>query len=212
MFHTKNPKRLSISVITFVLIIIIGFITMNRPEHFYKATPAELMESIMALEGEITPEEAIYYAEENDPWFVFIDIRNQYEYIKGHIPNAINIPLTELLTEETLKQFDSYVEDSISIVMYGNSQTDANAPWMMLKLLGYKDVKLMLGGYEYYAKDPSEIDVMADMPEYYVEIAKYDFAAIVSEASLNVEESQTEASEPVIPVRKKKKTIASGGC
>ena len=105
MFHAKNPKRLTIALIAFSLIIVIGLITMNRPEYVYKTNSAQVLESILMMEGEFTPEEAMYYAEENDPFYIFVDIRNPYEYITGHIPNAINIPLTELLSKETLKSF-----------------------------------------------------------------------------------------------------------
>ncbi len=212
MFHANNSKRLTITAIAFVLIIIVGLITMHKPEHIYKLNPADLVESIMMKDGELTPGKAVYYAEESNPDFVFIDIRNQYEFIKGHIPNAINIPLTELLSKATLKQFDKYSEDSVTIVIYGNSQTDANAPWMILKQLAYPDVKILLGGFDYYSKDHAETGDTAGMPEYYVEIPKYDYAAIAAETSSGDVTGQDVKAEPVLPVRKKKKTVASGGC
>ena len=67
-----------------------------------------------------------------------------------------------MLSDKTLKKFDQYAKDSIAIVLYGNIQTDANGPWMMLKQLGYTDVKVMLGGYNYYSKEPSDLE---EMPE-----------------------------------------------
>ena len=185
MFHAKNPRRLTFALITFVLIIIVGLITMSKPVHIYKSNSAEILKSILLKEGELTPEKAMLYAKENNPLFVFVDIRDPYEYVKGHVPNAINISLTELLSDETLKTFDKYTRDKVTIVIYANTQTEANGPWMLLKQLGYSDIKVLLGGYEYYSKVPKENEKVPENPEYYVEIAKYDFAKIASEASSN---------------------------
>ena len=185
MIHAKNPRRLTLSLIVFVLIIIVGLITMNKPEFSYKNNSAQVLKSILNKEGELIPEKAIFYAEENNPSFVFVDIRNPYEYIKGHIPNAINIPLTELLSKETMKTFDKYVRDKTTIVIYANTQTEANGSWMLLKQLGYSDIKVLLGGFEYYSKELKGNEKVPETPEYFVETPKYDFAKIAKEASSN---------------------------
>ncbi|MEA1898066.1 MAG: rhodanese-like domain-containing protein [Bacteroidota bacterium] len=185
MFHAKNPRRLAFALILFSLVIVVGLITMSKPEYAYKNNSAQVLKSILNKEGELKPEKAKYYVEENNLSFVFVDIRNPYEYIKGHVANAINIPLTELLSKETLKTFDRYVRDKITIVIYANTQTEANGSWMLLKQLGYSDIKVLLGGYEYYSKELNENDKMSETPEFYVEIPKYDFAKIAKEASSN---------------------------
>ena len=130
------------------------------------------------------PEEALYYAEENDPNFVFIDIRNPYDFIRGHIANSINIPFDRSISDKTLEKFDQYAMNSITVILYGNNQTDANGPWMMLKQLGYSDIKVMLGGYHYYSKEPSDLEEMVKLPEYYVEDPKYDIAGILLDARI----------------------------
>lgn len=214
MFHQKNPKRLTIALLFFLVIIIIGLITVRKPAYTFNASAGEMIESILSMADEITPEEVIYYVEENDPSFAFIDIRNPYDFIRGHIENAVNIPLTDLLSDKTLEKFDQYAIDSITVVLYGNNQTDANGPWMMLKQLGYSDIKLMLGGYDYYSKEPSDFEEMVEIPGYYVEDPKYDIAGILLDTasfSANSEETSLPA-EPVIPIRKKKKTVIEGGC
>lgn len=185
MFHAKNPRRLTFTLIVFVLIIVVGLITMSKPRHIYKYNSAQILKSILMKEGELTPEKAMNYAKENNPLFVFVDIRDPYEYVKGHVPNAINISLTELLSKETLKTFDKYVRDKITIVIYGNTQREANGPWMLLKQLGYSDIMVLLGGYEYYSRKPKDNKKMPYIPEYYVEIARYDFAKLASETSSN---------------------------
>jgi len=185
MFHAKNPRRLTFTIIVFALIIVLGLITVNKPRLIYKNNSTQIIKSILLKDGELTPEKAMLYAKENNPLFVFVDIRNPYEYVKGHIPNAINISLTELLSKETLIIFDKYVKNKVTIVIYSNTQSEANGPWMLLRQLGYSDIKVLLGGYEYYSKEPKENEKMTKIPEYYVENPKYDFAKLASETSPN---------------------------
>ncbi|MDX2444730.1 MAG: rhodanese-like domain-containing protein [Bacteroidales bacterium] len=214
MFHQKNPKRLSIALIFFLAIIVIGLITIRKPDFSYKTSPGQMIESIISMEDDMTPEEAIYYVEESDPFFTFVDIRNPYDYIQGHVENSINIPLTELLSDKTFETLDQFVLDSITVILYGNNQTDANGPWMMLKQLGYNNVKVMLGGYDYYSEEPSDWEEMPEIPEYYVEDPKYDIAEILLEAASfsSASDEVDQPAAPVIPVRKKKKTVIEGGC
>jgi rhodanese-related sulfurtransferase len=214
MFHKRNPKRLTISLIIFLFIIFIGFITMKKPEYVYKNNPNDMVETILSLEDEMTPEEAFDIIQANDPNFVFIDIRNRYDFIKGHIENAKNIPLTRLIEKNTLKTFDKYANDSVCMVLYGNDQTGANGPWMILKQLGYSNVKVLLGGYDFYSKNPDDTEEIPDVPEYYVEDPKYDFAEIAAETASSAPAGDQGAKPPVpvTPVRKKKKQVISGGC
>ncbi len=215
MFHQRNPKRLTISLLVFLFIIFIGFITMKKSEYVYKTNPGEMVETILSMKDEMTPEEAVELAKVNDPNFVFIDIRTRYDFIKGHVENALNIPLTQLITENTLNTFDKYAKESVCMVLYGNNQTEANGPWMVLKQLGYSNVKVLLGGYDYYSIKPGDTDKVPDVPEYYVEKPKYDFAKIASETASSVttgDDNGTQPALPVMPVRKKKKKAISGGC
>lgn len=209
--HSKNPKRLTVAFFIFVFILIVGLITIKRPNLIYRESPYTMVETILSMSDEITPEEAQYLAE-SDPKCVFIDIRNPYDYIKGHLPNAVNIPLNNLINEEYLNKIDSYLQDSMTVVLYGNDQTQANGPWMILKQIGYKNVKVMLGGYNYLSKKPS--GDTEDVPAYYVEDPRYDFAQIVKETETGqVQKTQTnKKSIPVVPKRRKKKTAVSGGC
>jgi len=209
--HSKNPKRLTVAFSIFILIIIVGLITIKRPALVYKESPDKMVETILSMTDEITPEEATEMLE-NDPHWVIIDIRNPYDFVKGHIKNAINIPLNNLLSKENLSNFDAYEKDSINVLLYGNDQTQANGPWMVLKQLGFTNVKIMLGGYDYLSKPDSAYT--GEIPAYYVEAPKYDFAKIVSENASGSMKSSSAITKTiqVIPVRKKKKTVVSGGC
>ena len=85
--HSKNPKRLTIAFSIFVLIIIVGMITVKRPTLVYKESPDEMVKTILSMSDEITPEEALELSV-NDPKCIFVDIRNPYDFIKGQIGRA----------------------------------------------------------------------------------------------------------------------------
>ena len=215
MFHQRNPKRLTISLLVFLFIIFIGFITMKKPEYVYKTNPGEMVETILSMKDEIAIVRLSLPGREQFPHYVFIDIRTRYDFIKGHVENALNIPLTQLITEITLNTFDKYENESVCMILYGNNQTEANGPWMILKQLGYSNVKVLLGGYDCYSIQPDDKDKVSDVPAYYVEKPKFDFAKIASETASSVktgDEDGTQPALPVMPVRKKKKKAVSGGC
>ncbi len=213
MKEITRTKRLFIFSILFAIIIIIGLLTIKRPHLVYRLSPEEALTETMSLMDEYFPEDIPMLVEYADPAFQLIDIRNPYEYLKGHIETAINIPVYSILDNENLKFFKRMAADTVTIILYGKDQLEANSPWMLLNQLGYNNIKVLLGGYDYYANGPLDFYDMPEIPEYLVEEAKYDFADIISQAGLGQPSISSESSrEVVIPVRRKKKNVVEGGC
>ena len=80
---------------------------------------------------------------------VWVDPRNEADYLAGHIPGAVNIPLKLIGTEhEKLKKY-------AVIVVYGNDYRDPIAEGMSKRLLrlGYKDVRTLRGGIRAWKDD-----------------------------------------------------------
>jgi phage shock protein E len=76
---------------------------------------------------------------------ILIDVRSKREYIEGHIPESINIPLEDLVTEisSIVPDRDTY----IFIYCYRGSRS--NRASKRLKLLGYRNAK-SIGGISLY--------------------------------------------------------------
>ncbi|UCD76228.1 MAG: hypothetical protein JSV91_04755 [Phycisphaerales bacterium] len=73
---------------------------------------------------------------------VWVDPRSEADYLAGHIPGAISIPLKLIATEhERLKSYGV-------IIVYGDDYRDPVAEGMSKKLLqlGYRDVRTLRGG------------------------------------------------------------------
>jgi rhodanese-related sulfurtransferase len=209
MKELLKTKRITIAVIAFVLIIIIGFVTISKPRHEYKIAPIAMMEELPLI-YQVTPDEAMEYM--FDSAIIFIDIRSINEYEKGHFENAINISVPDLLKKENTDFFDQWYKDSTMVVLYGNDELQANAPWLLMYELGYTNARALMGGYVYI--DKLYESELSENETFFVEDPAYDFAGIVNKAREQSENSGMEekVEKKKVVVRKKKKKEAEGGC
>jgi rhodanese-related sulfurtransferase len=208
----KSPIRALIGFVIIVILLVAGYFLISPGEAQYTLTPTETLDEIITLEDEVFPEDLDYLLEDPETQYFFIDVRTPYEYQNSHIQNAVNIPIHFFLDRENKKLFDQLEKDSTTVVLYGRTQLDANKGWMFLKQLGYDNVKVLLGGYDYYTTGPLDLYDMPEIPDYLVEEPDYDFAAIMEEMSGGDFETITNQPEVIITTRKKKKNVVEGGC
>ncbi len=202
-------------VLIFVLVIVIGLLTLNRPDLKFTLTINETLEQGSFTEDEIFPEDLVGIIEMEEPGYAIMDIRSPFEFIKGHISGAINIPTNNLLDKENIKMFKQYAADSVVVIMYAQDQLDANGPWLILKQMGYNNIKVLLGGYHYFTTGPLDFYDMPEVPDYLVEEPAYDFYTIMEElGTRSIDESITSDDQPqvVVTKRKKKESVVEGGC
>jgi rhodanese-related sulfurtransferase len=209
----QRTNRLSIAVLIFVAILIIGLVSISKPEFEYQYSISETLDQILSLEGEMTPDKLMELVYDESPGYKVVDIRNPYEFVKGSVVGSINIPFQNFLAEENIEFFDKMKKDSITVVLCGWDQTEANGPWLVLKQLGYSNVKILLGGYGYYSGKTVDMGSESEIPEYLVEEPKYSFVDIMNDLTNGaVVEEATVKHESIIPMRKKKKAVVEGGC
>lgn len=211
----KHPNRSFVAfVITFIVVIVVGLLTLNWPDLKYQLSLEETVEQIMLEEDQIYPEDLVGIIEYEDSAYVIIDIRNPFEYINGHINGALNIPTNSLLDKENIKAFKQYAADSLIVVLYGQDQLEANGPWMILKQMGFNNFQVLMGGYHYFTTGPLDFYDMPEVPAYLVEEPAYDYYGIMEEMGSTSFEDAGSADQPevVIPSRKKKESAVEGGC
>lgn len=208
MRELLRTKRITIAVFAFILIIIIGFLTLKEPTNKYKITPVTMVEELPLI-YQVTPDEAMEIMYDSST--VFVDIRSFKDYEKGHLENAINISVPELLSIENIKLFEEWKKDSTVVVLYGNDELQANAPWILMYQLGYTNTRVLMGGSVYI--DKLYDDELAENETFFVEDPAYDFVGIVKKAIEQSEIPTVEKKEKKkVVVRKKKKKEAEGGC
>jgi rhodanese-related sulfurtransferase len=143
---------------------------------------------------------------------VLIDIRDNFEFGRGHIEGAENIAAITLLSEDHIKRLEQLKEDGMTVVIYGNNQLEANGPWMVFSQLGFDNVKVLLGGYDFYKKWEGMLGDTYYEDAYLLGAPRFDYAEVAASAA-NVEDAGTDENlKPVTVTRKKKAKVAEGGC
>ncbi|MCB0497695.1 MAG: rhodanese-like domain-containing protein [Cyclobacteriaceae bacterium] len=208
MEELKRTKRITIGVIAFIAVLVIGFLTVKKPVAVYKLSPQQMNDDLIMV-YQVTPEEASEMMGDSVK-NVFVDIRSIYDYEKDHLYGAVNIPIPNLLDKEIQEQFDQWKKDSVTVVLYGNDQLQANSPWMLMYQLGYDNTRVLLGGIKYY--DDFMNGRLAENETFEMENPAYDFKKIIAEGSSDNSSVAAQAPQKEVVVRKKKKKAAEGGC
>jgi rhodanese-related sulfurtransferase len=212
MRENKSKLWITISGLAVVAVIIItGIITLSGPLLTYKS---DMNESLKDL----TNKDALFY-----PWqlnellnnkmknVVLFDIRNNYDFSHGHIPGAENVQPEDLSKKDFIKRFKNLKEKNTTVVLYGNDQLEANAPWMLFRQLGFDNVKILPGGYQYYVQHKNDLGASKTDSSYIEGIPRYDFAKMAALKNGAIVNASTEKI-PVVIQRRKKATAVSGGC
>jgi len=140
----------------------------------------------------------------------FVDIRTPHEFAKGHISEAINVPMDNFFTE---RRFDSITKDKM-VLLYG---ADSSTPKMMSILSSHfnkGEFYVISGGYEYikqkYIDQKKEVSLAFDD-----EVAIVDFQQAID--NIKIKAGGEVSAKPIKKVKKKpvikrKKKAVSGGC
>lgn len=203
--------RLILASVFIPLGIIIAAIPENTTKPF-KLTAEELLDEVKDGTQFVSTDEIADMLVLKDPSLQLIDVRSQAEFEKYSLPGAINIPLTQILSDE----YEEYIDQGVKMnVFYSNGNLKANEAWMLTRQLGYENNFVMQGGLNYWAETilnpQAPKSVMADD-----EIAKYDFrkgasAALGGGNAVVTNTNTVKKPKPTIKKRKKKKR-AAGGC
>jgi rhodanese-related sulfurtransferase len=203
MKELEKTKRISIAAVLTILVVLVGILSFKRPKNMY------VVDTKKAL-TELTADTYIIAQKDVTEGTELIDIRNQYEYEKGHLEGAINIPVTDLLTDESINVFKT----KDNIVLYGNTPNDAVTPLILLRQLGYSNVKVLAvkNSYDHnkLITEPATIETaVADVKGFIDNSVK---KAEEANAKPVIKEVKPAPVKQVVPVKKKKKLPVEGGC
>jgi rhodanese-related sulfurtransferase len=159
-------------------------------------------ESIQALlfsDEVVVPDEIMEAVQKPGSNAVLVDVRSPAEFEKGHLENAINIPTQHVLEPENIKLWD---QGEVTYYLYGQTQLEANSAWMILRQLGYTNVRILQGGLSYFAdfSDSSWLKLED-------ETARFNYAEVFRQAIENAEKINAPAPKPVIVQEKPKEIV-----
>ncbi|MFC5382719.1 rhodanese-like domain-containing protein [Aquipuribacter nitratireducens] len=83
---------------------------------------------------------------------VLLDVRSRPAWEQGHVPGARHVPGAELA--DRLGELPPAAEDpSVVVYCWGPGCNGSTKAALVLARAGYRDVREMIGGYEYWARE-----------------------------------------------------------
>ena len=204
-------QKLPIFSALFLFVIIMGFVTLKEPKIKYVMDIEQAWQDAVTDKSAVRPERVYEILNSTDSaYYRFIDIRTPHDFLNGHIPGAINIPIHQILNDDVKNVLRQ--DEKINII-YGNHHREACAPYLLLKQIGYKNNSIMLGGFTFFEK--YVLDAYKPNADNCLdEKAIFDYKKIMNSAKStgsNTNTSETPKTEA--PVKKKKKVAEEeGGC
>ena len=194
------------AAILLLLLVIPGLLLSRRPKEHYALTAQEILQEILAMHQTVTPDQVREHVKQGDTDWILIDVRTPEEYIVKHIKGAVNVPMHELLGEKMLELLK---DTTRTFVIYADDEVKGCGPWMLLRQMGYSNVRVMLGGFEYYLTGKPFPSVEAG--QCYDEQPRYDYAKYFKGGGGQTSPAKKKTPKEVVPKRKKR-VVASGGC
>lgn len=220
MVKKKLAKVLSFRYVFLALILLIlagGLVLLPKVEKQEGIHVEQLLSRAVSPERYISTDEIAHKIIGQDPSFILVDVRDPKSFSEYSLPNAVNIPLRNLLDEE----YEAYINQTqYDVIFYSNDNFFADQAWILGNRLGYQNLRVLKGGVnEWYntiinPAVPKEQLAAEDFELYSTRKAASMFFGVMYPEQNRVEEPVVPkpAARQVVPVKKKKKRPVEGGC
>jgi rhodanese-related sulfurtransferase len=205
--HELNPRKTVIAMVIFVFVIVAGLLTLTNPRLKYALTPEQTVLLATSDDGGIFPDKLELMLTGSTEKVEVIDIRNHYDFARGHIPGATNISAVELLENDNIKWLNDLQDDGFTVVIYGRDQIQANGPWMVFRQIGFGNVDMLLGGYQHYLAFKNNKAL-----KYSPGKADFNYADVAKASAVSGDNNNKPAKKTTIIRRRKKGSAVAGGC
>lgn len=187
-----------------------GYFLLPERENVKQIKPEELMRDIIESSRYVTTDQVAQMIIEGDPTIMLIDVRNEYDHIEYSLPKAVNIPLDSIL----LKEYQDYlgIED-MNVVFFSNDDIIADQAWVIAKRMGYGSLYVMKGGLNCWIRTI----IKPEMPKESASKEAFELYDLRRGASMyftgaDISTPAAEGGTAVSVKRKKKSSVAEGGC
>ena len=199
-------------ILAFILVFIAaGLVLLPKYKKNEGIMPELFVKNAISSERYISTDQLADKIINQDPSILLIDMRSEKEFNDFSLPNAINIPLKNLLDDDYIGYID---QDIYDVILFSNDSFYADQAWMLGNRLGFKNLYVLKGGLNEWfntiinPKYPDET-----MPREAFKL--YDFrkaAGMYFGVGAPKTEKKAAPTKKVITVKKKKKRVAEGGC
>ena len=198
-------------ILALIFIILAGgILILPERENYQQIPPEELMREIIAPTRYVTTDQVSDMIIQHDPTLMLVDVRKEYDYFEYSLPGALNIPLDSLMSDDYRDYLDV---DDINIVFFSNDDIMADQAWVISKRMGYRNLYVMKGGLNYWIKtiiQPERPDETASKEEFERYNSRKGASMYFTGADVSTPDQLDKTPVPV--QRKKKSTVAEGGC
>ena len=203
-----NHKILIVGVVILLLASVGWNSTRKNSENNYRLSVDTTLKEVLKFNEILRPEQVAEIIFTKDTvHYQFIDLRTPAQFLKGHIPTAINIPVHQVLNPK----YKSILQQGERInIFYTAGNEYPCAPWLLLKQLGAKNNFILLGGYEFTEKYILS-NFSPKSHNYHAEKALYDYKKVFSNSS-GAAAGNNAATPPPPPPAGGKPASTGGGC
>jgi rhodanese-related sulfurtransferase len=224
MVNKKIVKFLSLryKILASVFIVLAGgLVLLPKYEKHEGISPEKLLSNAISPERYINTDELSNRIINQDPSLMLIDVREPEEYTKYSLPNSVNIPLKNLLDEDSEPYLN---QNQYDVVLFSNDNFYSDQAWMLCNRLGYKNLHVLKGGINNWfhtiinPEKPSENMASNEFALYSSRKAASMYFGVAypqnikSKPTVVKKPSTSTTPKKVIPVIKKKKMPVEGGC
>jgi len=220
MVKRKVVKFLSFRYVILACLLVIiagGLVLLPKYKKHEGVNPEELLSRSISTERYISTDEVAQLLINQDPSYLYIDVRDASDFEKYTLPNAVNIPLKNLLDED----FEAYLnQDEYDVVLFSNDNFFADEAWIVCNRLNYENLRVLKGGMNEWFKTiinptkPTEEMAAVDFELFSTRKAASIYFGVAYPELVKKQPViiKKPAPKKVIPVKKKKKMPMEGGC
>jgi rhodanese-related sulfurtransferase len=208
MKELEKTKRISISAVLFLLVIVIALLTYKRPKFNFVTSAEKTLEAIIDQHQLLSMTD--FKAMEASS-YLLVDVRNNFEFSKGHINGAVNIATSQFLENESIDLIANTLDNGKSVILYGETPDEANNAWILLYQLGYSNMNVLSINTAYDRDNFSVKSVEVEKPalNYAVTMQK---AKVRPVKTVKVMVNPVPEPKKKVVTKPKKKKAPEGGC
>jgi len=210
MKELEKTKRISIAAVLSILIVLIALLNYQRPKYLYTQNTSKTLTKLLQTDYLVTTDDM------NGNGTELIDVRNPFDFEKGHIEGAVNVYAPELLSDKHADFLERIKKENKTVLIYGQDPDQALSVFMSLCQLGIGEPRI-LSTRNFFEKDQlitESVAVEKEAPNVslFIETSVKNASKIQNASQAKKTVKKTPQPKQVSPVKKKKKKVPEGGC
>jgi len=198
-------------ILALILIVLSGgLVLLPKYQKNEGIKPETFLLNAMSTERYLSTDKLAERLINQDPTVLLIDVRTKKEFDHFALPNAVNIPLADLLK----LKYDGYInQDTFDVIFYSNDTYFANQAWLTCNRLGCKNLYVLKGGLNKWFDtiiNPKTPKVTASEKAF--DLYNFRKSAAMYFGVGNLSKTATPVGSKKIILKKKKKKVTEGGC